>query len=188
MKVRVRRSDDPVAMDMAIFETDAPPRIGEQIRFNDDGESFFKVISVIYDLERFGPGVAPGVIVIVSPNELDDRHFDFAVVWQDETERPKWMPEDLQIFSDYVLRVGEMITIGIIDPRDMDAIRKGERLEPRTVDVEIVAVAHGSIVQQMQEDYDQGLGFGDLQSELQVRKATQVGSDIQRFLARAQRN
>lgn len=185
MKVRVRRSDDLTAMDIAIFETEAPPRIHEQIRFNDDGEAVFRVISVIYDLERFRPGASPDVIVVVSPNFLDVQHFDFTVVWQNKTERPEWMPEDVQIFGNYVLRVGEMLTIGLIDPQTVAAIKDGNRVEPHTIDVEIVAVAHGSIIQQEQEDYDQGLGFGDLVTEIHVRKATRgLHGDIQRLIAR----
>lgn len=184
MRVRICRNDDVSNFEFASFETDAPPRIGEQIRFNDDGEAFFKVVQVIHDLERFGRDVLPSVIVVVSP-ELHEPRYDLHVVWQDETERPEWMPENLQIFSDIVPRRGEIITIAVFDPKERAALKMGNYdVHPHAIDVEVAAVAHGSVIEQTDEDAAQRLGLGDLGTELQVRIATQFRGDIQRFLAR----
>ena len=192
MKVRVKRHDYGDGFDIATFETDAPPRIGEYLRFNDDEEAFFQVVRVIYDLERFGPGTHPDVIVLVTP-EIQAPQFHFDIIWQDESERPAWLPAELIIDSDYPLRAGETMTIGLVEPSFVADVKDGKSdgaiPQDRLVTVEIIAVAHASFCQQTDEDRAAGIGFGDLQTELQVRKATiNARGDIQRFLARAHRN
>lgn len=191
MNIHVERSD--MDGEMAIFQADAPPRVGDYLWFDDDGEAIFKVRRVTYDMRRFGRNKQPDVIVLVAPASEREASFHFDISWQDATERPNWLPGSVIIESDYVPRVGEMITIGLVEPQLIaDTLsHKSDGAVPadRLVDVEIVAVAHGSFLQQTDEDRDYGIGFADLQSELQVRKATRgAHGDIQRLLARTRQN
>lgn len=173
MRVRVRRSDDVDMREFAVFETDAPPRKGDQLRFNDDGEAFFEVEHIIYDLERFKQ---PEIIVVVSPTHV--LRFEFLIVWKDAAERPSWLPEDFHIECNILPRAGELIMIAFADPDS-----------PNFVDVEIVAIEHGSLYQPSEDDRKYGLGFGDLETVICVRKVERgEHGDYERIIARVRRN
>lgn len=188
-QVSFRQSDDQEPF--MSLQLDTIPRVGERINIPvDDGMRSWAVIYVLHDFITEFRAESHTITLVLSFLPEAQHHLD--VQWENETDRPEWLPKNLIIECSHIPRPGEVIALALIEAERFQEILASQSDIPapsdRIVHVEVVAIAHACFCEQTDEDRENDLGIADMQSEIIVRKAVNNRGDIQQILARTRRN
>lgn len=185
MKVNIYTETDR-KNSIAQLQLDTIPREGEKLWLHDilsDEGDEYTVLFVRHDFPMSRQQLVDHRITLIVCRGAPDPRFVFALAWNDSHERPEWLPDEFAIFCDYLPRAGELLSIVFVDPENPEAMEAAQ-----TITAEITAIAHGSYYQRESDDYDNGLGYGDLASEIYVRRVDAGDRDVTRTIARPRRN
>jgi hypothetical protein len=175
-RVRIRSSDDIEHHDIAVVDIDVIPRVGERIEFtpHDDDSLGYSVLFVHHNFIMTKDRLIEHEVLLTIELMSSPPHTVW-IEWQDQSERPPWIPEETQIECDSVPVRGDILQLGV-NREDQDPNEHAY--------VEVVAVAHNTLLYPDLAAEDIGL-FGQTQTGLVVRAAGPgIAGDIQRVIAR----